>query len=137
MRVAARVPAEVEAQCAALAARGGLGPPPPGALADDPLPLPDPAAPGWAGADADGAADGGEFEELATRCCPISKPFPDFQAVSHQGLHVRSQANAVKERTALSRDSTSLPAHIVGVAVVCPDTMAEPGLCWSYACSSS
>ena len=69
MRVAARVPAELEAQCAALAARGGLGPPPPGALADDPLPLPDPAAPGWAGADANGAADGGEFEELAKGCC--------------------------------------------------------------------
>ena len=45
MRVAARVPAELAAQCAALAVRGGLGPPPPGALVDDPLPLPDPPRP--------------------------------------------------------------------------------------------
>ncbi len=61
-RVAARVPAELEARCAALQARGGLGPPPPGALADDPLPLPQPrlpvpAAGGDAADEADGDAD--------------------------------------------------------------------------------
>ncbi len=60
-RVAACVAPELEAQCAALAARGGLGPPPPGALADDPLPLPEPGAPGWTAGDSaanEGAAPG-------------------------------------------------------------------------------
>jgi len=70
-RVAARVPAELEARCAALQARGGLGPPPPGALADDPLPLPQPrllapAAGGDAADDADGGADA--LEQRWARC---------------------------------------------------------------------
>jgi hypothetical protein len=34
-----RVPAALEARCEMILAAGGLGPPPPGALADEPLPL--------------------------------------------------------------------------------------------------
>ena len=104
MRVAARVPAELEAQCAALAARGGLGPPPPGAMVDDPLPLPDPGAPGWAGADADGAADGGESEELAKRCfsCCIHRLCgPWYHAM--QGLCEHTASVACEHITASSQ----------------------------------
>ncbi|CAL8469143.1 g8684 [Coccomyxa elongata] len=39
MLVEARVPAALAARCEAIHAAGGLGPPPPGALADDPPPL--------------------------------------------------------------------------------------------------
>lgn len=39
MLVETRVPAALAARCEAIHAAGGLGPPPPGALADDPPPL--------------------------------------------------------------------------------------------------
>ena len=49
---------------------GGPGPPAAGRACGRPAAATGPAAPGWAGADANGAADGGELEELAKRCCP-------------------------------------------------------------------
>lgn len=83
-RVAGRVAPELEAACAALAARGGLGPPPPGALADEPLPLPEkpypnPGPPGLGLSDEGRAAGAADADALGKRCgpaagCPVCSP---------------------------------------------------------------